>query len=159
MKLWLWIAAVLALIWMSLKGFTVPNLVAGLAFGLGVMLLTREVYLHDVSPEEFFTFVAWLGPYLAVFVYQVLKSNLYLAYLVLHPSMPIEPSIIDVPLRVGNELGVTLIANSITMTPGTLTLDYEEESHSLQVHTLFGSTEDVQEDIGLLQGIAVRMGV
>jgi len=61
---------------------------------------------------------------------------------VLAPSMPIDPDVIEVPLRVESDLAVTTIANSITLTPGTLTMDYDPERNALYVHTLAGRDRD-----------------
>ena len=52
--------------------------------------------------------------------------------------MPIEPAVIEIPLRVESDLAITTIANSITLTPGTLTMDYDETRNALNVHAIDG---------------------
>ena len=61
--------------------------------------------------------------YAFVFLFEMAKANLQVAYLVLHPKMPIHPGIVRVKTGIQSELGRTFLANSITLTPGTLTVD------------------------------------
>jgi len=60
------------------------------------------------------------------------------AYRVLHPRMPIEPDVVAIPMRVETDAAVTTIANSITLTPGTLTMDHDPETNTLFVHAITG---------------------
>ena len=60
------------------------------------------------------------------------------AYRVLHPKMPINPGIVRVPVTLHSDYGKTLLANSITLTPGTLTLDVKNQNfyvHWLAIQT------------------------
>jgi len=56
--------------------------------------------------------------------------------------MPIEPDVVEVPLRVQSDLAITTIANSITLTPGTLTMDYNDERNALYVHGITGTNKE-----------------
>jgi multicomponent Na+:H+ antiporter subunit E len=68
------------------------------------------------------------------------------AYRVLAPRRAIEPQIILLPLRVQTALGITTIANSITLTPGTITLDYDHELNALYVHIIDGRNPEAVVD-------------
>ncbi len=70
--------------------------------------------------------------YLMVFLWQLIRSNLDIARRVLAPSLPINPGIVKVQTQLQSPLGKLILANSITLTPGTLTLDVE--GNSLYVH-------------------------
>jgi len=74
--------------------------------------------------------------YVATFLKELIVANVEVAYRVLAPSMPIEPDVIVLPLRVQSDLAVTAIANSITLTPGTLTMDYDDDRNALFVHAI-----------------------
>jgi multicomponent Na+:H+ antiporter subunit E len=87
-------------------------------------------------------------PYL---LWEILKANVQIAYVVLHPDLPIDPSVEEVESMVWGGLPVTTLANSITLTPGTLTVDVE--GRTLSVHTLTRSARE-----GLLDG-ALERGV
>ena len=65
-------------------------------------------------------------------------------YLVLHPDMPIKPGIVKVKTKLKSESGVTALANSITLTPGTLTVDVVNENE-LYVHWLVVESADVDK--------------
>ena len=77
--------------------------------------------------------------YLGAFVRELLVANLSVARVVVSPSLPIDPAVVEVPLRVESDAAVTTIANSITLTPGTLTMDYDADANSLYVHSLSGT--------------------
>ena len=65
--------------------------------------------------------------YLFVFSYYTLKGGFDVAYRVLHPRMPINPGIVRVQSILETETGRTVLANSITLTPGTLTMEVTED--------------------------------
>ena len=98
-----------------------------LLLGLGVALLVAILFAGAITkaPGQFFNPVRifWLIVYLPVFLYYCIKANLQVVYLVLHPDMPIKPGIVKVKTKLATESGVTALANSITLTPGTLTVD------------------------------------
>jgi multicomponent Na+:H+ antiporter subunit E len=96
--------------------------------------------------------------YLVSFVWELLTANLAVAYQVLAPSLPIEPAVVEVPLRVETDLAITTIANSITLTPGTLTMDYDSEANSLYVHTIDGRDRDaIVAPIRAWEDLALRI--
>ena len=80
--------------------------------------------------------------YISVFLRDLVIANFDVAYRVLAPSMPIEPAVLVFPLRVRKEVAITTIANSITLTPGTLTMDYDEAHHALVIHAIDGRDPD-----------------
>jgi len=64
--------------------------------------------------------------YLPWLIYQIMLANIHVAYLALHPKMPIEPRIIRIKTRLKSDLALVTFANSITLTPGTITIDIKE---------------------------------
>lgn len=76
-------------------------------------------------------------PYL---LWEITKANVLFAYIVLHPSLPIDPRIERVDAAVGTGASVTALANTITLTPGTLTLD--ASGRTLLVHSMTQGAED-----------------
>jgi multicomponent Na+:H+ antiporter subunit E len=75
--------------------------------------------------------------FLPVLLWAVIRANLALAVVVLHPRLPIDPAVVSVPAP-ESALGRALLANSITLTPGTVTLDVTDDE--LVVHTLTAAT-------------------
>jgi len=72
--------------------------------------------------------------YISVLIKEIFKSNFHVAKIVLSPKLNISPSIVIINTKLKNELNKTILANSITLTPGTLTLDLSDDK--LIVHCL-----------------------
>jgi len=93
--------------------------------------------------------VCWMIAYVPVFFWYVVIANLDVVYRVVHPDMPIHPGIVKVKTTLKNPAGRTMLANSITLTPGTLTVDITDDDY-LYVHWINVKREDIEgatEDI------------
>ena len=97
-------------------------IVAGLVAMVMVEMVTQK-FTRLLNPVRYF----WAVSYLVVFVYYVVKGNLDVAYRVLHPAMPLRPGIVKARTKLRSASARTVLANSITLTPGTLTLDVTED--------------------------------
>jgi multicomponent Na+:H+ antiporter subunit E len=69
----------------------------------------------------------WAFIYVFVFSYYAIKGGVDVAWRVLHPAMPINPGIVKVRSVLKTDTGRTMLANSITLTPGTLTIDVSDD--------------------------------
>ncbi len=85
----------------------------------------------------------WFLVYLPYFLYYCVHANLDVAYRVMHPDVPIRPGIVKVRTTLKSPLGKTFLANSITLTPGTLVVDIIEDD--LYVHWINISTDNPVE--------------
>ncbi|MFC3958296.1 monovalent cation/H+ antiporter subunit E [Halovivax cerinus] len=107
-------------------------------------VLSRVTFERTPSPARMATTsIRWLAyvPYLG---YKILVANVQIAYVVLHPSLPIDPSVERFEPGVWGGLPIATLANSITLTPGTLTVDVEDRQ--FVVHSLTtGAREDLLE--------------
>jgi len=103
------------------------DIAAGVIVAGVVALVAREIVTQRfgrlLEPARYF----WAVVYLFVFAWYVIKANLDVAYRVLHPAMPIRPGIVRVSTTLRTASARTLLANSITLTPGTLTIDVTED--------------------------------
>ncbi len=88
---------------------------------------------------------AYFFLYLLVFIKEVVKANIDVIYRVLHPGLPINPAIVKVRTDIKSETGLTFLANSITLTPGTLTVDVDAENGILYVHWIYARSRDIDE--------------
>jgi len=93
--------------------------------------------------------LARFGLYAPWLLWEIVKANLQVAYVVLHPDLPIDPGFVEFDAAVWSEMPVATLANSITLTPGTLTVDVTRRHFT--VHAL---TEGSRE--GLLDGALER---
>ncbi len=117
--------------------------IAGVVAALIVAFL-----FHDILPKEHYIFfnpvrMFWFLVYLPVFFYYVIIANFDVVYRALHPDMPIKPGIVKIKTNLKTESGITALANSITLTPGTLTVDLTEDGF-LYVHWIYVKAEDVE---------------
>ncbi|MFC2151581.1 Na+/H+ antiporter subunit E [Bacteroidota bacterium] len=136
---------ILAFIFWLLLTFnlTVSNIIVGLVASLITALIFGKYFIKDVipflQPQRYF----WLIIYLLIFTWECIKANFYVAYLVLHPAMPIKPGIVKVKLGLKTNIAKTILANSITMTPGTITVDIVNDE--IYVHWIYVSSEDPEK--------------
>jgi multicomponent Na+:H+ antiporter subunit E len=80
---------------------------------------------------------AWFFLYSVVFIWECFKANIDVAYRVLHPGLPIRPGTIKVKVGLKSNIGLTFLANSITLTPGTTCVDVDKENGCMYIHWLF----------------------
>ena len=80
--------------------------------------------------------VLWFLYYVVVFVWECLKANIDVAYRVIHPQLPIRPGTVKVKVGLKSDIGLTFLANSITLTPGTTSVDVDKDNGYLYVHWL-----------------------
>ncbi|MFC1524866.1 Na+/H+ antiporter subunit E [Planctomycetota bacterium] len=115
--------SVFYLFWLILSGhFDMFHLLCGAFCSLLVTYISGDLLLGKSSaksllPEiiRFIIYVPWL-------IWQIILANFYVAYLVLHPKMPINPRIISFKTSLKKDNAKTTLANSITLTPGTITI-------------------------------------
>ena len=103
---------------------------------------------HDVFPKDHHVFTSpvrifWLLLYLPVLFYYVLKANLDVVYRALHPKMPIRPGIVKIKTNLKTDSAITTLANSITLTPGTLTVDLTDDGF-MYIHWINVKTDDLE---------------
>ena len=129
---------------------TVPNLIVGSSASLICTLIFAKYYFTSVGkflqPKRWF----WLIIYLAVFIWECIKANFDVAYRVLHPRMPIKPGIVKVRTTLKSEFAKMLLANSITMTPGTLTVDIIGDD--FYIHWIYVRSQDPEVYTGMIIG-------
>ena len=88
--------------------------------------------------------------YVPSFLYYCMKANLDVAYRVLHPDVPIRPGIVKVRTSLKSDTALTFLANSITLTPGTLSVDVDKENGILYVHWIEVKDKDIEKATGLV---------
>ncbi|MDW8098160.1 MAG: Na+/H+ antiporter subunit E [Anaerolineae bacterium] len=123
----------LALAWVALTGrFNVINFVFGFLLGYVALWLAQRV----LGPSSYFGKAYRSVGFLLFFLWEVFKANLQVAYIVFNPRYRLRPGVIAVPLDARTDAEITLLANLITMTPGTLSIDVSADRKVLYVHTL-----------------------
>ncbi len=136
--------------WLLLTWSLDPEeVIAGVTVALLISVLFSNLFLSQGKKTNFAPRrLGWFLLYLPVFFYYVIKANFDVAYRVLHPEMPINPGIVKVKTTLKTQTGKTFLANSITLTPGTLTVDIVGDW--LYVHWINISTLDPEEQTKLI---------
>lgn len=125
---------VLALIWTAVQGaFTLGNFVFGFVLGYVVLLIMQPLLGNAGYDSRIWHQVTLVG----VFIVELLLSSLRVAYEAATPGFGMRAGIIAVPLDVQSDLGITLFANLISLTPGTLSLEVSEDRSRLFVHAMY----------------------
>jgi multicomponent Na+:H+ antiporter subunit E len=76
----------------------------------------------------------------------MIKANLQVAVIVLHPLRPIKPGIVKIRTDLAKDTAITVLANSITLTPGTFTVDIDPEARMLYIHCITVEGIDISEN-------------
>ena len=134
------LALVLACVWVLLSGILSPLLLGfGLASSLAVAWLAARADRRDGEPIPFALRIGRLARYLLWLAWEIVKSNVDVSRRILSPGLPIAPAVRWLPASQRSELGRVVYANSITLTPGTLSIDLRDgwvEVHALNEESL-----------------------
>lgn len=133
----------LLLTW-SLK---LQDIMAGMVVALAVTILARKLFPDEIvrllNPRRLLLVILYI-PYL---VYYIILANFDVAYRVLNPYLPINPGIVKVKTKLKNEFAKTVLANSITLTPGTLTVEVDGEDFYVHWINVSSDDPDIQREI------------
>lgn len=125
------LALVFVLAWALVTGsFSAPNLLFGALIGAAAAVLMRDGRPFSPLPIRPLRLARLAG----LFLVELIKSGLRVAALVLRPQMKLAPGIVAVPLRLEHDFEIALLANLITLTPGTLSVDVSPDKRILYVH-------------------------
>ncbi|MCV9997774.1 Na+/H+ antiporter subunit E [Pararhizobium sp. YC-54] len=129
----LFVNLLLTLTWAAVSGsFTVHNLLLGFAAGALSLWLVREQFSaarRRIRPVKLLLLAA-------LFFKELALSAIKVAVMVLRPDMRLRPGIFAFPLSLTRDFEITLLANLITLTPGTLSVDVSDDRKTLYVHAL-----------------------
>jgi multicomponent Na+:H+ antiporter subunit E len=124
----------LALAWVSVTGtFGLANFILGFALGFAAITLAEPGMLRGAYAVR----AARLVLFAFFYAKEILVANMWMAYDIITPKLISRPAIIAVRLDDPSPGEVTLLANLITMTPGTLSLEVSSDRKVLYIHTMF----------------------
>jgi len=135
----------LALVWAALTGIFSP---ANLLFGFGLGYLTLQLLRRVLGPSAYFGKVQQAFGFALFFLRELIAANLRVAIDVLTPRHHMQPRVLAVPLDARTDAEITLLANLISLTPGTLSLDVSSDRRVLFIHAMYASdAEALRQDI------------
>jgi multicomponent Na+:H+ antiporter subunit E len=138
-------------LWLVLSGHPTPlHLVQGVLSAALVTYINRDLEAISAAVRccpRFLGYLPWL-------LKEIVVANLQVIRIVLDPRLPVDPCLVRFPTRLTGDLAVTTFANSITLTPGTVTVDVEERE--FVVHALTSQTP--QSFAGMERRVAEAFG-
>ena len=124
----------LTIVWVFLTGsLNTINFI----FGFVLSFLVLWLISRTEKRRKYFRIIPRLVGFLFYFLYELIKANLQVAMDVITPKFYMKPGIIEFPLDAKTDLEITVLANVITLTPGTLSLDVSEDRKSLYIHAMY----------------------
>jgi multicomponent Na+:H+ antiporter subunit E len=122
--------------WIAFTGsLDVQELAVGTVAAILVASISHQILFRRPMREKFeLKRLGYALAYLPAYVWAEIKAHADVIYRILHPKMPIKPGIVEVPTDLRTDFGITGLADSITMTPGTLSVEVDEEKSRLYVH-------------------------
>lgn len=128
---------VLTFVWVALTGsFAFANFVFG--FALSFFILRFSI---QGRARKYFSFVPKFIAFVFYFLYELIKANVQVAIDVVTPPFYMTPGIVQIPLSARTDAEISWLANLISLTPGTLSLDVSDDKKVLYVHAMYITDE------------------
>ncbi len=139
------------LVWMALTWpIDLQNAIIGLAVAAFVSLITGDMFVKRPHRFKQATRYILFCYYIPLFLWECLKANIDVALRVLDPRLPMNPGIVKVETTLKSDTGLTFLANSITLTPGTFCVDIDAKEGVLYIHWIDVKTQNIQEATQLI---------
>lgn len=133
----------LAAVWAAITGsFSGPNLMLGFVLGYVVMRSVRPL----IGADRYFGQLWRLVELALFFVRELVTASVRIAIDVVTPSHRMQPAVIAVPLDIETSGQITFLANLISLTPGTLSLDVSDDRSTLYIHVMYVEDRDVDAE-------------
>ena len=133
MKLFLF-NVLLALAWAAVSGsMTFGSLLTGFVIGALVLAVVGQAYGSSHYLQRLRRFVSLM----AVFAYELTRSSLQVAWEAVTPNYSMRPAVIAVPIELEKDISITVLANLVSLTPGTLSIDVSSDRKFLYIHAMY----------------------
>ena len=133
------LSVMLSILWCMLHNeFTPQNLVVGFFLGLILSLALKGTIRWELKSKDVFNIkkIYNLVNYLLHLIMEIIVANFNVTKIILNPKAKITPGIVAVPTEAQGDLHVTTFANSITLTPGTISMIVSKDQSTIYVHIL-----------------------
>ena len=145
----------LGLLWVAISGqFTIGNYLVGIFFSFIIFYPFRDMFTFTDSFGDMIRKVPKKIYYVFILFREIIKASFFMMYKILQPKLDIRPGIIAYPFTTTRSLSTTLLANTISLTPGTLIIDVHVKNPSLKgpgiyyVHSIYiDSPKALRDDI------------
>ncbi|MFD1066306.1 Na+/H+ antiporter subunit E [Oceanobacillus locisalsi] len=139
------INVLLAILWMFLQNeYTLINFIYGYVIGILILVIIRRFLKFDFYLKRIWALIKLIN----LFIVELIKANIEVVKVVLKPKQDHQPGIIAVETRLDSDLEISILAALITLTPGTISMDFSDDSRTIYVHSL-----DVPDKEAMVKGI------
>ena len=133
------LSAILLVLWLLLANeLSVGHLLLGAVLGWAVPLYTARFWPEEVRVRRPFVLLRFV----AVVLFDIVVANVTVARLILGPSARMQPAFLTMPLMLRSEVAISLLANTISLTPGTVSVFLSADRRSLIIHSLHTTAPD-----------------
>lgn len=145
------------IIWIAFTlTFATEELIGGLIASFIVSLLASRFFIHE-DPLYIFNFkrIYYIIAYIPLFIRELIKANIDVAKRSFNPKLPINPGIVKVPTDMKSEYGLAMLCDSITLTPGTISMDVvgeDDGKNYIYIHWIDVQSKDPVEAGNMIKG-------
>lgn len=141
----------LIFVWLALTStVNLQKLIVGVVVSLILSFALSKIYLELELPPFGIKRIFFFIIYIFVLLKEITKANFDVAYRVIHPKMPIKPGIVVIKTNLRTNIAKLFLANSITLTPGTFTLDIIGDK--LLIHWINVRADDIKKATEIIGG-------
>ena len=135
----------LALTWAALTGiFTWNNVLIGFIVGYSVLFIAQR----SMGSTTYFHKLGHVLRFAVFYVWELILANLRVAYDVMVPTYRMRPGVVAIPLDAKTDVEITMLANLITLTPGSVSLDVSSDRRFLYLHAMYiADVEEFRESV------------
>ena|SRR5699024_3821899 len=146
MALQILVNIIIAVTWMLLQNsFTATSFFLGFVVGMLILFILRRFLVFD-----FYMNRVWaLFKLIILFIIELIKANIDVVRIVLSPKLKNQPGIVAVETRLESNVEITVLAALISLTPGTISMDFSADSKTIYIHSL--NVPDKEEMIEQIQ--------
>ena len=146
------LSLVLWLAWLLLNGFTAGHALLGAVLAVVLPLTTKPFWPNVPRVRN----LPRMFGFVVVVLYDIVVANVSVAIKVLGPLKSLRPGFVEFPLELDDDFAIALLASTISLTPGTLSLDVSPDCKTLYVHAMFVDDPEAVRQ-GLKQGMERRV--
>ncbi len=140
------------LFWVAFTSSLDPQeLGVGALVALIIAVLAGKEITEDGMKNFSFHRIQYTVRYIFVFIWEMIKANIDVAKRIIQPTIPINPGIVEVPTKLKSNVAKLALANSITLTPGTLTVDIIGDK--LYIHWIDVKSENPEENFKAISAV------
>lgn len=141
------------LVWIALTSIvSFQEIFVGVILSFIISLIAGHFFITTEKSKNFFKRLFYAVIYFFKFIWEMIKANVNVAYIVIHPLLLIKPGIVKIKSKLSKDLALTVLTNSITLTPGTLTVDINPVSKEIYIHCIEVRSKDVDENTRSIGG-------